>query len=302
MVTVIAATTAGCAQSGVADTPVPATTAKARQAVPEPLTWRQELRITDALQRLTKQCMNRHGFAYWEERTLNLRESHPVPYVQDDVSWARTYGYGGRIDVKSERARERNPIGTYRESLPPARRAAFDTALDGGADSRILTAPLPAGGAIRKRIGGCTEEAERTLYGDPAEWFRTSKIAMNLSALYRTDLMKDHRLIMALRAWSRCMKKAGQPYPDPQAARDAARVNTSRLGTARADEAFAAERETAVADATCARRTSLRAVAKDRERYYRNRLRNRFGKDLDTYHRLGLRAYNQAVHIVPERD
>lgn len=277
-------------------------TAPAGGARLQPLTWRQELRVTDALQRLTGRCMNRRGFAYPEERALSLEESRPVPFVQDDVEWARTHGYGGLIALKAERARKARPVGAYRRSLPPPRRAAFDVALDGGGDARLLRAPLPAGGEIRKRLGGCTEEAERALYGDPAEWFRTSKVAMGVGSLYRDRLMRDPRLTAALRAWSRCMERAGHPYKDPQAARDATRAATTRPGPDRVDEAFAAERRTAVADAVCARRTSLRAVVTARETFYRDRLRDRFGRDLDTHRSLGQRAYDRAVRVVPERD
>ncbi|MEU9731427.1 hypothetical protein [Streptomyces sp. NPDC048002] len=294
-----AAFTAGCAEGdgdggdrGGAD----------RQPRPPALTWQQELRTSDALQHLTAECMRRQGFSYWEDRTLTLQESRPVRYVQDDVAWARTHGYGGRIDVKSQQAREDNPLGAYRRSLSASRRAAFDTALDGGGDARVLTAPLPGGGEIRKRSGGCMEEAERELYGDPAEWFRTGKIAAGLNALYGADLMADPQLTDRLRAWARCMEKAGHSYADPQAARDSVRVDTSRLGAARADEAFAAERRTAVADATCARETSLKTVASARETYYRDRLRDRFGKDLDAYRGLSRQAYDRAVRIVAQRD
>ncbi|WP_413760646.1 entry exclusion lipoprotein TrbK [Streptomyces sp. MMBL 11-3] len=271
-------------------------------ARPEALTWQQELRVADAQQRLTRQCMRRHGFTYWEDLGLTLRESRPVRYVQDDVAWARTYGYGSRIEAESARVRERNPNGTYRQGLSPARRAAFDAALDGGDSARLLTAALPGGGTMRKRIGGCSEEAERTLYGDPAAWFRASKTATNLTSLYGERLMKDRRLKAAIRAWARCMRAAQQPYADPAAARDAVRTGTGLPGGAGSDEAFAAERETAVADAACARRSSLRAVATARETYYQDRLRDRFGEDLDTYRRLGQRAYDRAVHIVPERN
>ncbi|WP_329379956.1 hypothetical protein [Streptomyces sp. NBC_01716] len=268
---------------------------------PPALTWQQELRVADAKQRLMSRCMNRHGFTYWEDRSLTLRESRPVRYVQDDVAWARTHGYGSRIDAKGGRIHEANPNGTYRQGLSATRRAAFDIALDGGDTARMLVAKLPGGGEIRKLLGGCTEEAERELYGDPAEWFRTSKTAMGLNSLYAAELMKDRRLAASVRAWARCMKSAGQPYEDPQAARDAIRVNTGRLGVTRADEAFAAERRTAVADATCARETSLRAVAKARETYYQDRLRDRFGEAVDTYRHLGRRAYDRAVRVVPER-
>ncbi|KOV34652.1 hypothetical protein [Streptomyces sp. XY152] len=295
---VMAAVTTGCAGGGDGGDVRPRQDPRPR---PPALTWQQELRVADAQQRLTGKCMNRQGFTYREDRGLTLRESRPVRYVQDDVAWARAYGYGGRIEAKSLRVHERNPNGTYRRSLSPSRRAAFDTALDGGAGARMLTASLPGGGQTRKRVGGCTEEAERALYGDPAEWYRTGKIATGLNALYGEELMKDRHLTAAVRAWSRCMKKAGLPHEDPGAAREAVRTDTARLGAARADEAFAAERRTAVADATCARETSLRAVATARETYYLDRLRDRFGEDVDTYRHLGRRAYDRAVRIVPER-
>ncbi|MEV4217585.1 hypothetical protein [Nonomuraea sp. NPDC049725] len=274
---VMAAAAIGCSGGAAAQPPAPA------------LTWRQELRIADAQQRLIRQCMNRHGFGYREDRELTLQESRPVRYVQDDVAWARAYGYGSRIGGKDGD----DPNAAYRRGLTEARRAAFDAALDGGRGARLLTVRLPGGGEIRKRLGGCGEEADRELYGDPAEWFRVSKVAMSLGALYGDDLMRDARLTAAIRAWSRCMKAAGHPYADPQQARDAV------LG--RGPSGFAAERETAVADATCARATSLRAVATAREEHYRDRLRDRFGADLDAYRRLGLRAYERAVRIVPER-
>lgn len=257
---------------------------------PQALTWQQELRVADALQHLVRQCMNRHGFDYSEDRVLTLRESRPVGYVRDDAEWARTYGYGSGIDAKYERYRSRNPNGAYREGLPAARRTAFDTALDGGDSARILTTRLPAGGEIRKRLGGCTEDAERKLYGDPDEWFRTRKIAEGLPSLYGEELMRDRQLTSAIAAWSRCMRKAGHPYPDPPAARDAV-----------AGKPFAVERAVAVADATCARATSLRAATAARERFYQDRLRDRFGKDLDAQRRLAQRAYERAVRIVSER-
>ncbi|MFC4499657.1 MULTISPECIES: hypothetical protein [Streptomyces] len=273
----------------------------ARQGLPEPLTWQQELRVSDAQQRLTSRCMKRHGFTYGEDRTLTLRESMPVRYVQDDVAWARTYGYGGRIEAEQERLRLHHPVRVYRETLSAARRAAFDKALDGGS-FQVLSARLPGSTReVRKRLGGCTAEAERALYGDPAEWFRASKTAGGLNALYADDLMRDRQLTTAVAAWSRCMKKAGLSYADPQAARDAVRENTARLGPARADKAFATERKTAVADAGCARATSLKSVATAREAHYVDRLTDRYGEALDTCRRLQRQAYDRAVRTVPQR-
>ncbi|MEV6617847.1 hypothetical protein AB0N31_29115 [Streptomyces sp. NPDC051051] len=267
-----------------------------------PPTWQQELRVTDALQRLTKRCMNRHGFTYWEDRTLTLRESRPVRYVQDDVAWARTYGYGGPVEAKNERTRLHHPNAAYRQRLSAGRRAAFDRALDGGDDARTLSVRLPGTGTeVGKRVGGCSAEAEEALYGDPATWFRAARTATGLRALYGEDLMRDRELTAAVRAWSRCMRGAGLAHADPQAARDAIRANTARLGPARADEAFALERRTAVADARCAREADLRSVVAAREAHYVDRLRDRYGDALDTYERLQRQAYDRAVRIVPPR-
>ena len=285
----------GCGHGPDSGTPGPAT------AVPRPLTWQQELRIGDAQQRLTRRCMNSHGFAYREDRTLTLRESMPVRYVQDDVAWARQYGYGGRIEARQDRLRLHNPIAAYRQSLSATRRAAFDKALDGGDDVQVLSAQLPGGQEVRTRLGGCTKAAEKALYGDPADWFRASKTATGLPALYDEQLLRDRQLTTAVTAWSRCVKRAGLSYADPQAARDAVRENTARLGTGGADKAFATERRTAAADATCARATSLKTVATARETYYVDRLPGRYGEALDTYRRLERQAYDRAVRIVPQR-
>lgn len=298
---VTGAVVTGCGHGPDSGTPGPAGTA-ADQSGPRPLTWQQELRIGDARQRLTRQCMNSHGFAYWEDHTLTLRESMPVRYVQDDVAWAREYGYGGRIEARQDQLRLHNPIAAYRQSLSATRRTAFDKALDGGSDVQVLSARLPGGGQeVRTRLGGCTKQAEETLYGDPADWFRASKTATGLPALYDQDLLRDRRLTTAVSAWSRCMKRAGLSYPDPRAARDAVRENTARLGSAGADKAFATERRSAAADATCARSTSLKTVATARETYYVDRLPGRYGEALDTYRRLERQAYDRAVRIVPQR-
>jgi len=299
---VTGAVVTGCGQGPDSDTPGPATTA-ANRTGPRPLTWQQELRIGDAQQRLTRRCMNSHGFAYAEDRTLTLRESMPVRYVQDDVAWAQEYGYGGRIEARQDQVRLHNPIAAYRQSLSATRRAAFDKALDGdGSDVQVLSAKLPGGDReVRTRLGGCTKQAQEALYGDPADWFRASKTATGLPALYGQQLLRDRQLTTAVRSWSRCVKRAGLPYPDPRAARDAVRENTARLGTAGADKAFATERRTAVADATCARATSLKTVAAARETYYVDRLPGRYGEALDTYRRLERQAYDRAVRIVPQR-
>jgi hypothetical protein len=139
-----------------------------------PLTDAEQLRISDAQQRLIRQCMESKGFKYWEAERLSLEESRTLGYVSDDVNWARKHGYGSRIQAKEERARSANPNAAYRATLPIERRNAFDEALDDGIDAPVISVDLPMGGTVRKRIGGCVAGSERQLYGDPAAWSAAS--------------------------------------------------------------------------------------------------------------------------------
>lgn len=261
-----------------------------------PLTQAEELRISDAQQRLIQHCMKDKGFRYWEAIRLSLEESRNPGYVSDDVDWAREHGYGGRIRAKEDRARLANPNGTYRATLTEARRTAYDSALDEGTGARIVSAELPSGGTVRKRVGGCVGESEQRLYGDPETWFRAEKTVNSLQPLYVPKVLADKRFARALTAWSRCMERAGHPYKDPGAARQA---GLRASGTSAS--AFERERTLAVADATCARDTSLRSIGEERETHYVNLLRGQYGDALDTYARLRRDALAHAERITGPR-
>ncbi|MET7911985.1 hypothetical protein ABZS98_27695 [Streptomyces avermitilis] len=278
----------------------PVAKAERTQQIPE-LTYAEDLRISDAEQHLVKQCMARHGYRFWEERTLTLEESRPVGYVQDDVHWARTYGYGSRIMAKEDRARVRNPNLAYRTSLPTARQSTYDTALDGGRTATLLKIKAPGGGTITKRSGGCTGEAEKKLYGDPTTWFRTDTTVSNLRPLYVGKLLRDKEFGGAVRDWSRCMRRAGHPYRDPNEARQATREHGTRQTRAAEARTFAAETRTATADAGCARAASLKSIGKEREAHYVGELSATYGDALDTYRRLKRAALAHAEQIVPAR-
>ncbi|MFJ8151492.1 hypothetical protein [Streptomyces sp. NPDC094468] len=295
VVAVAALALTGCSRES-GGSPAPFATAKARE-----LTWAEDLRISDAEQRLIARCMARQGFRYWSDSALSLAESRPLGYVQDDVDWARTYGYGSRIAAKEDRARLRNPNIAYRKGLPVDRRAAYDTALDGGRKTELLRAGVPGGGSVSKRSGGCDADAQRTLYGDPATWFRLDSTASNLRPLYVGKLLHDRRFTAAVHDWASCMKRAGHPYPDPDAARQAARQHPAVQSRAEEARSFAAETRIAVADATCARQVSLKSVGRDREAHYLERLNAEYGTQLDAYRQARQQALARAEGLVPAR-
>ncbi|WP_326660292.1 hypothetical protein [Streptomyces sp. NBC_00385] len=280
------------------------TTAPARAGQGRDLTRAERLRVSDATEVLTERCMNRAGFAYWPSTRLSLEESRSPGFVNDDVEWAAEHGYGSRIQEKAGRARQANPNGTYRASLAPQRRQAYDKALDGGRDATVLTAeiPTPAGtGRISRRLGGCSAQAEKELYGDPEAWFRAKKAVTNLQPLYVPRITRDKKFTDALAEWARCMAKAGYRYADPPAAQDAVAQRAAGLDPDEASEAFEAEKRVAVAEARCARESALGAVARERESYYRGTLPDRYGELIDTHRRLEREAYTRAARITGPR-
>ncbi|WP_307544329.1 hypothetical protein [Streptomyces sp. V3I8] len=264
----------------------------------QPLTDTEQLRVADAEQRLIKQCLNRHGFTYWEAERLSLEESRTLGYVADDVAWARKHGYGSRIAAKEDRARLNNPNLVYRKGLSEERRKAYDEAMDGGIDAQVITAEVPGGRTVNRQMGGCVAEAEKKLYGDTRAWFRADKISMNLQQLYVSDVMRDKQFTTALNAWSRCMRRVGHPYGNPGEARQAAKGQSVNSASAKT---FAAERRLAVADATCARDASLRSIGTNRETHYLNKLRDKYGEAIDTSRRIQREALTRAQRIVGPR-
>lgn len=290
----VSAVVTGCGSAqNTPTTAGPASATGSRQ-----LTDAEQLRISDAQQRLIGACMRRQGFEFWEAERATLAESRTLGYVLDDVDWARTYGYGSRIYAKEAAARASNPNLAYRKGLSEQRREAYDDALDEGFDAPMITVEIPGGGTLSKRMGGCVAGAEKKLYGDPREWFRAEKVVGHLRSLYVPRVLADRRFSAAQKAWSRCMKGAGFDYKDPGASRQSA---AARFERASEPEAFTAERELAVADATCARKTALRSIGEEREKHYVTQLRDRYGKALDTYARLQHQALERAKKIVGPR-
>ncbi|MFF1306733.1 hypothetical protein [Streptomyces sp. NPDC058307] len=267
----------------------------------EKLTYAQDLRISDAEQHLITSCMRKQGFRYWEEKPLSLAESRPVGYVQDDVDWARSHGYGSRIMAKEDRARLRNPNIAYRKSLSRSRQRAYDIAMDGDRDAVVLKSRTPSGGTITKQSGGCVGQAEKTLYGDPAAWFRADVTVSNLRPLYVGKLLGDKEFKSAVGSWSRCMSEAGHPFPDPDAARRSTREHSAEQTRAEEARTFANEIRIAVADATCARSVSLRSIGERREAHYVGELTGKYGHALDAHLRMQRQALTRAERTVPAR-
>jgi hypothetical protein len=265
----------------------------------KPLSDTQLGRLDRAEQLLIQRCMAGQGLKYWPGREASADELKNVGFVLDDVRWASRHGYGGDLDRKAERERRDDPNSAYLEQLSDTERARWERALFGAQDSRTITVRLPTGNHAGTILGGCTATTREQLYGDLEDWFRASKTAENLVPLYVDDLTQDKRFTGAVDRWSRCMRGKGLPYDSPGKIRDRLPELNERLSPERA---HAAEVRLAVAEATCARSSSLADTARSLEREYRDKaIGTKYRAEVDTYLRLQHKAIATANRVIGSR-
>ncbi|MFD8985643.1 hypothetical protein, partial [Streptomyces sp. NPDC059564] len=226
------------------------------------------------------------------------REQRSFPYGVDDVEWARAHGYGGRADRAGAEAREADPNQRYFHRLTARGRAAARTALM-GASPVGLSATAPTGMTLTASPDGCIAQAQRSLYGDLAAWFRVKVVTMNLRPVQEGKVREDPRYTEAVGAWAACMRAAGRPYDSPDASRAAAAALAEELPPDRAD---AAETALAVTEATCATSTALSRVSQALDHTYGDEVRARHQDDIDLRRRLQNAALPKAERVVPPSD
>ncbi|MFD0429193.1 hypothetical protein ACFQ60_19790 [Streptomyces zhihengii] len=145
-------------------------------------------------------------------------------------------------------------------------------------------------GAAAQRPG-CVAEAERSLYGDHGAWFRASARVDALDRIRRGRVAAEPAYGAGLRAWSRCMRKAGHSYTTPVAARAAATGPKHPLPRDR-------EVALALAEAACAASSGLGATARRLDARHGAALRAEYRADVDTRDRLRARALTRARQIL----
>lgn len=291
----MASTLVGCA-TGSGDEP---RAGGSSEAAPRPegirdLTTGEEILIERAERILVKRCMEGSGFTYWLRPPVSAAERAGRGFVLDDIAWARTYGYGGELEQRAEKARLNDPNATYANGLPEPDRIRYSKTLDGDPAQGMMSARLPSGGTVQMPRTGCWNTAGEQLYGDMATWFRAKKTATSLTSLYVPELLKDRRLTTAVAAWARCMKKKGHAYASPD---DIRAKRYSLVEGMSPGRAHATEVELAVAEATCAVETSLGRTARALESEYRTKKLQRYSDDLATYQRTRLIALARAETI-----
>ncbi|WP_051695773.1 hypothetical protein [Streptomyces sp. NRRL S-244] len=245
-----------------------------------------------AEQILISRCMDGRGFPYAVTEAPD-DTARSFPYGVDDIEWARAHGYGGRDQRAAAQAREADPNQRYFRGLSASGRAAARTALMGSTPVG-LSATAPTGMTITASAEGCIADAERTLYGDLATWFRVKVVTMNLGPVREARVHEDGQYAQAVGQWAACMRAAGRPYANPDASRQAAARFGESMPPAEAD---AAEAELAVVEATCAAGTPLARVSQALDHTYGERLRAQHQEEIALRWRLQNGALPKARQV-----
>ncbi|WP_327087890.1 hypothetical protein OIE66_37095 [Nonomuraea sp. NBC_01738] len=262
---------------------------------PEEITPADELVLSRAEALLVRDCMRAEGFEYWVRPPGDQDGLLPVGFVLDDVEWARRNGYGTEARNAAVEARKTSQNARYVNGLPAARRTAYDLALSGGPGNEVLSVKLPDGRTINNSLGGCSASGIERLYGDRATWFRLDRLAMNITPMVMRHLVKDARYTAGVTGWSACMRERGHDFAAPPEAHMAV---AGLVAGMEPERARATEVKLAVDEATCARKTGLRATMRTLGREYRPRIGARYVADLDAYDRLRSAALRRAREII----
>ncbi|MBA2947935.1 hypothetical protein [Streptomyces himalayensis] len=254
------------------------------------LTVAEEVEVDRAEEKLVEKCMERQGHRYWPAPVASIAERKAGAYVVDDVDWARRYGYGRPFDIAAEEARRSHPSVTYPNALPEQEHIRYSRALDGDFDD-VISVELPSGGTTRTPRDGCYAEARERLYGDYPTWFRVKKTVTGLTPLYVPRILRDERLVTAVKAWSRCMDESGNPFSSPDEIRQ---KRDSLVKGMNASQAQSAEVKLAVAEAECARKTSLGETARSLEGEYREKTLRDYSEEFATYQQMRMTALPRA--------
>ncbi|GAA3007951.1 hypothetical protein Sfulv_51790 [Streptomyces fulvorobeus] len=295
-VVIVAATTAGCTGAATADpagADRPHNAAEAGRQGRE-LTDREEILVRRAEQLLVKECMEKAGFTYWVGALPTVDDLSGNGSFLTDVGWAKRNGYGSRLHAKAQNIQRDDPNSAYAKTLSQEQGVRYSDALLGSPSSGMLTAELPAGGAVQTPRDSCLADAKGRLYGDFETWFRAEKTATNLTPLYAADLVKDQRFTGAVKEWSACMRAAGHDYADPSQAREKLPELTEGLSE---EKGYAVEVDLAVAEATCANKTPLTRRARALETEYRRKQLPHHGDHIAIYQRMSLDALARAEAI-----
>lgn len=176
--------------------------------------WRAE-------EALIAECMQARGFPYVPvpvdtEPEQNMAFERVAP---GDIDAARALGYGiAQAIAQGEQPKTgTDPNAAWVEGLPPEQRSAYFEALQGPAISpsdpsvreRVVSLPIPGGGAVSWYRDSCLAEARSQLYGDDYEDNELGFGRRELQRELASRIQREPAVAGAADRWRGCMQRRG---------------------------------------------------------------------------------------------
>jgi hypothetical protein len=175
---------------------------------------------------LMADCMKAAGFTYvphpmqYTRPASNLAGQDPalVPYDQLKTYRAK-YGFGvyardvypNDPNVAVPGTDNPNPNNAIRDGLDPARRQAYDLALDNGSRDKLSYEQAKKG--VPKEPGGCVDKVTKQV--GPAEPAKTSDAAAEAAAQQATQAFQtDPQVLQAAQNYGSCLRNLGYTVPN----------------------------------------------------------------------------------------
>jgi len=153
---------------------------------------------------LVRDCMKAKGFEYTPVDPAAQRAALVGSATLSEEDFEKQFGYG-ITTLYEQRIKEASsgPNATYRTSLVPAQRTAYDRTLYGKNVGVTFSSAVDTGDFAD--LGGCTKEATEQAFGGAQT---LSTLQTKLDQLDER-IVADARMVEAFKAWSTCMRAAG---------------------------------------------------------------------------------------------
>jgi len=262
------------------------------------LSTQQQSLLFNAYQVAFGKCVQVRGFRYWPEPEPRPTLSQLFPYVINNVSWARSHGFGNPDGSNSDAAtktNQRDPNLNYYDSLTPSKRAALVRAENaGGPNDPGIIARLPTGQVIGFSKYSCYASAGNALYGTRYNWYQAEMTYYALPSLWQEKVEASPEFGRALKAWAACMQHKGEFYATPSAAAKAFIFPVKHISSSESRNAFRA----AVSEALCANSTNFTAIARDLDAKYKVSVVGRYQKSIKLFQQLVTAALPRAKELM----
>jgi hypothetical protein len=258
--------------------------------------------LHDAEQKAIAKCMTDEGFTYTPFAFVPPEE-RAQPFGNIEIAAKDGYGLATGEQPVLQNQDDPNLEGLSSTEVQAYMRALGGTPRGpGDAPDPNGTASVPGGPTISFGPDGCASKGRSVVYGDDR---RAIELELQVTTLGKRaydqavgdEAIENPEFVAALAEWKACMSEQGFDYPAPLKAADALAERYQQDGADLA-KLGAEEIETAVADATCVRSTTMFDTVVSLMRKYEEQAANQNESVITAYRQLQAESVQRANELL----